>query len=114
MAHYAECLMLNSNTMHHVINAKKYYGRKVWTVNATDVEWVECEQVNKTGLLLQLNTQIHDVTHQLDLATNEGQPHKLQIQSTLEKLKNRLSTKTSNRQFKHEPEQCSPKKSVKS
>jgi hypothetical protein len=85
----------------------------VWTVNATDVEWVECEHVNKTGLILQLETQIHDVTCQLDLATKEGQPHKLQIQPTHEKLRNRLSAKMSNQEFKLEPEQCSPKISVK-
>jgi hypothetical protein len=77
----------------------------VWTVNAMDAEWVECEHVNKTGLRLQLDTQIHDITCQLDLATKEGQPRKLQIQSTLEKLKNRLSTKMSNQKFKLEPEQ---------
>jgi hypothetical protein len=91
-----------------------YYKREVWAVNATDVEWVECEHVNKIGLVLQLETQIHDVTCQLYLATKEGQPRKPQIQSTLEKLKNRLSTKMSNRKFKLEPEQCSPKISVKS
>jgi hypothetical protein len=89
------------------------YRRLVWTVNATDVEWVECEHVNKTGLILQLETQIHDVACQLDLATTEGQPRKLQNQSTLETLKDRLSTKMSNQKFKHEPEQCSPKISVK-
>ncbi len=81
----------------------------MWTVRATDVEWVECEHVNKTGLTLQLETQIYDVTRQLDLATKEGQPRKLQIQSTLEKLKNRLSTEMSNQKIKIEPEQCSPK-----
>ncbi len=87
--------------------------RKVWTVNATDVEWVECEHINITGQTLQLETQIHDVTCQLDLATKEGQPCKLHIQSTLEKLRNRLSTETSNQKFKLEPEKCSPKISVK-
>jgi hypothetical protein len=25
---------------------KKYYGRKVWTVNASDAEWVQCEHIN--------------------------------------------------------------------
>jgi hypothetical protein len=90
---------------------KNYNRRKVWTVNATYVEWVECEHVNKNGLILQLETQIHDVACQLDLAiTKEGQPHKLQIQ---EKLKNRLSTEMSNQKFKLEPEQCSPKISAK-
>ena len=47
----------------------------MWTVNATDVEWVECEHVNKTGLMLQLETQIHDVTSQMDLATKKNQLH---------------------------------------
>jgi hypothetical protein len=59
--------------------------------------------------MLQLETQIYAVTCQLDLATKEGQPCKLQIQSTLEKLKNRLSTEMSNQKFKLEPEQYSPK-----
>jgi hypothetical protein len=49
----------------------------------------------------------------MDLATKEGQPRKLQIQSTLEKLRNRLSTEMSNQKFKLESEQCSPKISVK-
>jgi hypothetical protein len=72
-----------------------------------------CEQVNKTGLMLQLETQIHDVTCQLDLGTKEGQPCKLQIKSILKKLRNRLSTEMSNQKFKLEPEQCSPKIYVK-
>ncbi len=37
---------------------KNYYGRKVWTVNASDVEWVECEHINKTGTIIQLEAQI--------------------------------------------------------
>jgi hypothetical protein len=48
----------------------KHNAPRVWTVNATDVECVECEHVNKTRLILQLETQIHDVTCQPDLATN--------------------------------------------
>jgi hypothetical protein len=85
----------------------------VLTVNATDVEWVECEHVNKTGLLLQLETQIQNFTSQLNLATKEDQQQKHQIRSNLEKLKNRLSTEMSIQKFKLEPEQCSPKISVK-
>ena len=80
--------------MHQVINAKDIT-EKMWTVNATDVEWVECELVNKTGLLVQLETQIHDVTSQLDFTTKENQPH-IHLQSNLEQLRNRLSTKMSN------------------
>jgi hypothetical protein len=109
------CQVLDVKLKHYApsYKYKNYYGRKVWTVNATDVEWVECEHVNKTEPMLQLDTQIHDVTCQLDLETKEGRPHKLQIQSTLEKLSNRLSTEMSNQKFKLEPEQCSPNISVR-
>jgi hypothetical protein len=92
---------------------KNYYRRKVWTVNAKDVEWVECEHMNKTGIILQLETQMHDDTCQVDLETKEGQPCKLQIQSTPENLKNRLSTEMSNQKFKLKPEQSSSIISVK-
>ncbi len=53
----------------------------MWTVNATDVEWVECEHMNKTGLMPQLETQIHDVTSQLDLATTKSTPQTSPIHS---------------------------------
>ena len=36
-------------------------------VNAKDVEYVECEHVNKTEIMLQLETQIHEYTSQLDV-----------------------------------------------
>ena len=55
---------------------KKYYGKKVWTVDAIDIEWVECKLVNKTGLMLQLETQIHNYTNQLDLVEKENQEQK--------------------------------------
>jgi hypothetical protein len=109
------CQVLDVKLKHNApsYKCKHYNRRKVWTVNATNVTWVECEHMNKTGLILKLETQKHDATFQLDLATKEGQPRKLQIQSTLEKLKNRLSTEMSNQKLKLEQEQCSPKISVK-
>jgi hypothetical protein len=62
--------------------------------------------------MLQLETQIHDVTSQLDLATKKNQLHKL-LQSNLEQLRNRLSKEMRTQKFKLEPEQCSPKISIK-
>ena len=108
------CRVLDVKLKHNApsYECKNYYGRKVWTVNMTDVEWVECEHVNKTGLMVQLETQLQDVTSKLDSATKKTQPQK-HLQSNLEQLKNRLSTKMSNQKFKLEPEQCSPKISVK-
>ena len=51
---------------------KNYYGRKVWTVNAKDVEYVECEHVNKNETMLQLETQIYEYTSQIDLLQNKN------------------------------------------
>ncbi len=42
-------------------NWKNYYGKKVWTINAKDVEYIQCEHVNKTGYILQLEAQIQDL-----------------------------------------------------
>ena len=97
---------------------KNYYGKKVWTVNAIDVEWVECEHVNKTGMMLQMETQIHGYTSQLDLIESENQIQKNQIQKNqiqvkIDTLKSRLSTIMNYRKFKLKPEQCSPKVSIK-
>ena len=78
---------------------KNYYGKKVWTVNAIDVEWVECEHVNKTGMMLQLETQIHGYTSQLDLIENKTQIKTNQIQVKIDTLKNRLSTIMKYRKF---------------
>ncbi len=61
--------------------------------------------------MLQLETQIHDVTSQLDLATKKNQLHK-HLQSNVEQLRNRLSNEMRSRRFKLEPEQCSPKISI--
>jgi hypothetical protein len=74
-------------------NWKNYYGKKVWTVNATDVEWVECEHVNKTGLLSQLETQINELKQQLDLPPNDHQSKKQTIKSKLDDLNNKLAKK---------------------
>jgi hypothetical protein len=51
------CQVLDVKLKHSTSSykCKNYYGRKVWTVNASYVELVECEHVNKTGLLLQLD-----------------------------------------------------------
>ena len=92
---------------------KNYWGKKVWTVNATDVEWVECEHVNKTGIMIQLETQIQEYTSQLDLMENKIQIQTNEIQVKINKLNSILSTIMSGRRFKLTPEQCSPKVSIK-
>jgi len=33
----------------------------VWTIDAKDVEYIQCEHVNKTGYMLQLEAQIQEL-----------------------------------------------------
>ncbi len=92
---------------------KNYYGKTVWTVNTDDVEWVECEHVNKTSLVAQLESQINELKHQLDLLPNNHQSKKQTIKSKLDDLNNKLAKEMISCRFKLEPEQFSPEVSVK-
>jgi hypothetical protein len=92
---------------------KKNYGRKVWTVNANDVKWVECEHVNKTGSIIQLETNINDWTYQLQLAKTDNQAQKQEIQTNLQNQENKLVKIMSERKFKLGPEQFTPILSLK-
>ncbi len=59
----------------------------MWTVNANDVEWVECKHVNKTGSIIQLETNINNWTYQLELAKTDNQAQKQEIQTNLRNQK---------------------------
>ena len=63
--------------------------------------------------MLQLETQIHGYTSQLDFIENKTQIQANQMQVKIDKLKSRLSTIMNYRKFKLKPEQCSPKVSIK-
>jgi hypothetical protein len=45
----------------------------VWTVNASEVEWVECEHINKTGTIVQLEAQIHQIKCNLETLQKDKQ-----------------------------------------
>jgi hypothetical protein len=92
---------------------KNYYGKKVWTVNAADVEWVECEHVNKSSFMTQLESQINELKRQLDLPQNDHQSEKKTIKSKLLDLNNKLAKELIGRRLKLEPEQFSPEVTVK-
>ncbi len=85
----------------------------MWTVNAADVEWVECEHVTKTSLVAQLELQINELKRQQDLLSNDHQSKKQKIKSKLDDLYNKLAKEMIGRRFKLEPEQFSPEVSVK-
>ena len=92
---------------------KNYNGKKVWTVNATDVEWVECKHVNKTSIVEQLELQINQLKQELDVLPNDHQSKKQTIKSKLDDLNNKLTKEMISRRFKLEPEQFLPEVSVK-
>ncbi len=54
-----------------------YYGKKVWTVNAKDVEWIQCEHVNKPGYIVQLESQIKDLEKVQDINQDKNQLEQL-------------------------------------
>ncbi len=95
---------------------KKCYGRKVWTVNASDVEWVECEHINKAGTIIQLEAQIGWLRCTLDsLPKTNGAVTHQKVQSYLKRLTSTLSAEMNDRKckFKLEPESFSTKVSVR-
>jgi hypothetical protein len=83
---------------------EKILCKEVWTVNAKDVEWVQCEHVNKPGHISQLELQINDLEKVAD---------KHQNQSKLLDLKERLTKEMNSRKFNIEPEQVTPEVTVK-
>jgi hypothetical protein len=64
---------------------KNYYGKKVWSVNADDIEWFECEHVHKTHFITQLDSKINELKQQLALTQNNNE-------SKAQKLNPRLKT----------------------
>ena len=67
---------------------RNYYGRKVRTVKANDIKWIECEHVVKTDSMLQLEKESHLLSLKVDTATNSKKKEQLQtrIQTNQEKL----------------------------
>ena len=89
---------------------KNYYGKKVWTVNAEDVEWVQCEHVNKSSVITQLESQIKELEYQLNLKHHSNNK---KMNTKLDELKNDLTNEINLCKFKLEPEQFSPEVTVK-
>ncbi len=75
----------------------------MWTVNAADVEWVECEHVNKTSFMTQLESQIKELKSQLDLPQNDHKSDKKRIKSKFDELNKKLTKEMNGRRFKLEP-----------
>jgi hypothetical protein len=85
----------------------------VWTVNASNVEWVECEHINKSGTIVQLEAQIHQMRCKLETLQKKKQTNIHQLESSLENLTNKLSKEMNNCKFKLKPQSFTTKVSVK-
>ena len=83
---------------------KNYYGKKVWTIDAKDVEYIKCEHVNKPGYILQLEAQIQELEKVQDNHQNNDK---------LDVLREKLSKERDRRKFNLEPEKFSPEVNVK-
>ena len=92
---------------------KNYYGKKVWTVNAADVEWVECEHVNKSNVMTQLELQIKELKNELDLPPKNHKSDIKAIKSKIDELNKKLAKEMNGRVFKLKPEQFTPEVTVK-
>ncbi len=49
----------------------------MWIVNAKDVEWIQCEHVNKPGYIVQLEAQIKDLEKVQDKHQNKNKLEQL-------------------------------------
>jgi hypothetical protein len=88
-------------------------GENVRTINANDVEWVECEHINKSGTIVQLEAQIDQSISTLDSLPKTNKTGVQQVPSDLQNFKNKLLTELKDYRFKLEPELFSTKVSVK-
>ncbi len=77
------------------------------------MEWVECEHINKSGTIVQLEAQIDQLICTLDSLPKTNKTSIQQVQSDLQNLKNKLWTELKDPRFKLEPELFSSKVSVK-
>ena len=106
---------------------KNYYGRKVWTICATDVEYLECELANKPQEIVDQEQYIDKVKERIIKVAGKikspktNMKEKQKKKKTKSKLKQHLKAmeaKLNNDlegiRFKMKPEKFSPTVSVKS
>ena len=92
-------MKLKANPASH--RFRKYYGRKVWTVNAKDVEWIELEHVIKTDSMIEIEKKIARLSKQLTTTTSEVE--KTNLQRQIDTKNHQLMNMCRTRRFKLEP-----------
>lgn len=66
---------------------RNYYGKKVWTVCAKDVEWLECELANKPRDIIEQELNIQKLKRKFDRTSKKMNSPQL-TQSDLNKIQN--------------------------
>ena len=80
---------------------KNYYGKKVWTVCAKDVDWIECEHVIKTDTMVRLEREVGDLVQKIPLATRKT---KQRLRKKITHTNTQLINLCKTRRFKLEPQ----------
>ncbi len=99
---------------------KNYYNKKVWTVNAKDVEWIEVEHYPKSIIIQQLEKEIEKTTKTYSKLLLESKPlsrkqqrNKQRLTDKLNKLNTSLATENRKHRFKLKPQHYSAYVTVK-
>jgi hypothetical protein len=101
-------LKLKNNATSHT--CKKYYGKKVWTVCAKDVQWIKVEHVIKTKTMIELEKDIERLSIQMSTADVQA---KEVIKARITNTQAQLISLSNTRQFKMEPEKKAVSVNVK-
>ena len=80
---------------------KNMYGRKVWTVCASDVEWIEVEHVVKTEAMLELEKEMNDL--KMNLLSEENHSTRQNITERIAAITDELIQHGQTRRFRMEP-----------
>ena len=92
-------MKIKDNTTNH--KYKKYYGKKVWTVCAKDVEWIECEHVIKIESMVQLERELDDLAQKIPLAEKGAEKR---LQKKIVHINKELMGMCKTRRFRLEPQ----------
>ena len=98
LCHLVSMKIIDDATSH---THTKYYGRKVATVCAKDVEWIECEHVIKTETMDRLEREINGLKQKILSATKRAGK---KLRKKISCIDKQLSRLCKTRRFKLEPQ----------
>ena len=91
---------------------KNYYDRKVWTVSASDVEWIECEHYPKSPQITELEHSIQNKREEIKRTTNRQT--KSQLRNEIRQLSTKLTQQNQAHTFRLKTKTSTTKIDMKS